>query len=74
MQAVVDVAGRHGRTPAQVAVAWILDHPEVSAPILGADRPEHVGELFAGLEWPLPAQERQLLDEVSRRPEPRKFA
>lgn len=71
---LVEIAERHGRSPAQVAIAWILDHPEVSAPILGADQVEHVDEIFEGLEWSLPAAERQLLDEVSERPQPRKFA
>lgn len=71
---LVEVAERHGKTPAQVAIAWILDHPEVTAPILGADLPEHVDEIFEGLEWELPAEERQVLDEVSTRPLPRKFA
>lgn len=74
IQTVVDVGQRHDRTPAQVAIAWILDHPEISAPILGADLPEHVDEIFSGLDWELPADERALLDKVSQRPEPRRFA
>jgi aryl-alcohol dehydrogenase-like predicted oxidoreductase len=74
VQCLIDVAERHQRTPAQVAIAWILDHDEISAPILGADLPEHVDEIFAGLEWALPADERRVLDEVSERPLPRKFA
>ena len=40
MQTLADVGARHGRTPAQVAIAWILDHPGITAPILGADLPE----------------------------------
>lgn len=74
VQCLIDVAERHQRTPAQVAIAWILDHDEISAPILGADLPEHVDEIFAGLEWALPVDERRMLDEVSERPLPRKFA
>ncbi|MEE3264899.1 MAG: aldo/keto reductase [Candidatus Latescibacterota bacterium] len=74
VQTLVDIGERHHRSPAQVAIGWILDHPEISAPILGADEPEHVDEIFAGLEWALPAEERVLLDEVSERPKPRKFA
>ena len=74
VQTLIDIAARQGRTPAQVAIAWILDHEEISAPILGADQPEHVEEICAGLEWQLGPEERALLDEVSQRPEPRKFA
>ena len=61
-------------TPAQVAIAWILDHEEISASIVGADLPEHVDEVVDGLEWSLPEEERKLLDQVSQRPVVRKFA
>jgi aryl-alcohol dehydrogenase-like predicted oxidoreductase len=67
VQTLIDIGERHGRTPAQVAIAWILDHEEISAPILGADQVEHVEEICAGLEWKIDAQERALLDEVSQR-------
>ena len=35
VQTLIDIGARHGKTPAQVAIAWILDHDEISAPILG---------------------------------------
>jgi aryl-alcohol dehydrogenase-like predicted oxidoreductase len=74
VQTLIDVGQRHGRTPAQVAIAWILDHDEISAPILGADQLEHIEEICAGVEFALEPDERRLLDEVSQRPEPRKFS
>ena len=66
VQTLVDVGTRHERTPAQVAIAWILDHPEITAPILGADLPEQVDEAFEVVQWRLPADERQILDQVSQ--------
>jgi aryl-alcohol dehydrogenase-like predicted oxidoreductase len=66
VQTLVDVGSRHERTPAQVAIAWILDHPEITAPILGADLPEQVDEAFEVVQWRLPADERQILDQVSQ--------
>ena len=66
VQTLADVGARHGRTPAQVAIAWILDHPEITAPILGADLPEQVDEAFEVVQWRLPADERQILDQVSQ--------
>lgn len=66
VQTLVDVGTRHERTPAQVAIAWILDHPEITAPILGADLPEQVDEAFEVVQWRLPADERHILDQVSQ--------
>ena len=43
---VVDqVAAVHGATPAQVSLAWLMMHPEVTAPIASATSPEQVAEL-----------------------------
>ncbi len=62
---LIDAASEMGRTPAQVAFAWILDHPEVTAAMTGPDRPEHVEKVCAGAGWELPAEIRRKLDEAS---------
>jgi 1-deoxyxylulose-5-phosphate synthase len=62
---VVALARERGCTPAQLAIAWLLDHPELTAPISGADTPEYVEEVFGALEIRLSADERRRLDEVS---------
>jgi diketogulonate reductase-like aldo/keto reductase len=41
--ALVPVAGRHGVTPAAIAVAWTLSFPAVTGAIVGARSPEQVG-------------------------------
>ena len=74
VQTLIEIGTRHNRTPTQVAIAWILDHPEITAPILGADQPEHVDEAFAALAWHLPPEERRVLDEVSEVEMPAKWA
>ncbi len=74
VQTLIDIGGRHDKTPAQVAVAWILDHPEVTAPILGADLPEHVDDALGAADWRLPATDREMLYEVSRQEGPAKYA
>lgn len=71
---LIDVAAQRGKTPAQVAMAWILGHPEISSIIIGPDRPEHVDENLGALGWALSPEERETLDEVSRVERPRKFA
>jgi aryl-alcohol dehydrogenase-like predicted oxidoreductase len=65
-QALIELAQQRGATPAQLAIAWLLDHPEVSAPIVGADRPEYVDDVFGALAIELTADERQALDRVSQ--------
>jgi aryl-alcohol dehydrogenase-like predicted oxidoreductase len=65
VQTLIDLAAERGVTPAQMAVAWILDHPDVTAPIVGADRPEYVEDVFAALEIELTGEEREALDSVS---------
>lgn len=62
----IDLAQARGVSPAQLAIAWLLDHPEVTAPIVGADRPEYVDDVFGALEIELTQEERQTLDQVSR--------
>jgi aryl-alcohol dehydrogenase-like predicted oxidoreductase len=58
--------GRERRkTPAQVAIAWLLSHPELSAAMIGPDSPEQVEENVGGTDWSLAPQERAALDAAS---------
>ena len=34
------IGGRHGRTPGEVAIAWTLRHPAITATIVGARNPQ----------------------------------
>ncbi|MFH1567907.1 MAG: aldo/keto reductase [Gemmatimonadota bacterium] len=74
IQTLVDLGGKHGKSPAQVAVAWILDHEEVSAAIVGPDTPDHVDDVCGGLEWRLTPEERHALDQASRVELPKRYA
>jgi aryl-alcohol dehydrogenase-like predicted oxidoreductase len=65
VQTLVELAGQRAATPAQLAIAWLLDHPEVTAPIVGADRPEYVDDVFGALAIELTVEERKALDQVS---------
>lgn len=73
IQTLCDLAAARDVTPAQLAVAWVLDHPEVTAPIVGADRPEYVDDVFGALEIELTPEERQTLDDVSQWEIPRRY-
>jgi len=73
IQTLCDLAAARNATPAQLAIAWILDHPEVTAPIVGADRPEYVDDVFSALEIALTRQERQILDDASQWKTPEQY-
>ncbi len=47
--AVADVAQARGVPMAQVALAWLLGKPGVTAPIIGASKPHHLDDAVAGL-------------------------
>jgi aryl-alcohol dehydrogenase-like predicted oxidoreductase len=74
VQTLVDIGQRRDKTPGQVAMAWVLDHPEVTSIIIGPDRPEHVDENVGALGWQLTPEERAELDNVSQVEPGRRFA
>jgi aryl-alcohol dehydrogenase-like predicted oxidoreductase len=53
LDALDEVAARHGARPAQVALAWIMAQPGVTAPIASATSPEQVGELAGAMRLAL---------------------
>ena len=61
---VVDLAGRRGISPAQVALAWLLAQPGVTAPIIGASKMPHLEEAVAALEVKLSPAELAYLEEL----------
>ncbi len=66
-QAVVDrlgeVAAARGVPRAQVALAWVLRRPEVSAPIVGATKLAHLEDAVAAVDLALSADEVAALEE-----------
>jgi aryl-alcohol dehydrogenase-like predicted oxidoreductase len=63
------VAAERGLPPAQVALAWLLGKPAVTAPIVGATRPGHLDDAVAAVEVTLDADEVGRL-EAPYRPHP----
>jgi len=62
MQACQAVANRLGAKPAQVAIAWLLSKPVVSAPIIGATKIEHLEAALAGVDLKLAEEDIQQLE------------
>lgn len=65
IETLFDVAKEVGKTPAQVALAWVLDHPEVTVAITGGDTVEHLNDNLGALGWKLDPELRKRLDDVS---------
>jgi aryl-alcohol dehydrogenase-like predicted oxidoreductase len=65
IEVLVDVAGAHQASPAQVALAWLLGRPAVTSLIIGARTEEQLRENLGGAELTLTADERAALDKVS---------
>jgi aryl-alcohol dehydrogenase-like predicted oxidoreductase len=59
----VEVAGERGVTSAQVALAWLLHKPGVTAPIVGATKVEHLEDAIAAEQLSLSAEELERLEE-----------
>jgi aryl-alcohol dehydrogenase (NADP+) len=57
------LAARRGVKPTQVALAWLLSKPAVTAPIIGASKPPHLDEAVAALDLRLEADEIASLEE-----------
>jgi len=52
-----DIAKRHGRTAGEVAIAWTLRHPAVTAAIVGTRSPQQVDGVIGAMEFRLSQQE-----------------
>jgi aryl-alcohol dehydrogenase-like predicted oxidoreductase len=63
VERVVEVAGERGVSPAQVALAWLLHKPGVTAPIIGATKLEHLHEAIAAERLDLDDKEIARLEE-----------
>jgi 1-deoxyxylulose-5-phosphate synthase len=64
IERVAEVAAERGVPPAQLALAWLLHKPGVTAPIVGATKLEHLEDALAAAELALSS------DEISRLEEP----
>ncbi|MAN58962.1 MAG: alcohol dehydrogenase [Flavobacteriaceae bacterium] len=60
-----NIAKTHHSSPAAVALAWILHHPTVTAPIVSATRKEHLKALEKAAFLELTIDEKKMLDKVS---------
>jgi aryl-alcohol dehydrogenase-like predicted oxidoreductase len=65
LEAVQQIAAQRGKTTAQVALAWVLAQPGITAPILGARTLEQLEDNLGCVGWQLTAEELAALDRAS---------
>ncbi|HME63382.1 MAG TPA: aldo/keto reductase [Streptosporangiaceae bacterium] len=61
---LAEVAAARGAPPAQVALAWLLSRPAVTAPIVGATRLGHISDALAAVQLTLTDEEVRRLEEL----------
>ena len=62
VSAVADLAAKRGVPMAQIALAWLLKKPEITAPIVGATRPEQLADAVAAVDLHLSSEEVEALE------------
>ncbi|HMD32078.1 MAG TPA: aldo/keto reductase [Candidatus Acidoferrales bacterium] len=59
-----EIGGRHGRSAGEVAIAWTLKHPAVTAAIVGVRSPEQVTGIVGAAELALDPREVSEIEEA----------
>jgi aryl-alcohol dehydrogenase (NADP+) len=65
VEALKGVAAESGMSLATMAVSWVLANPAITAPIVGASKPEQLADSLVAAEKPLPADLKARLDEMT---------
>ena len=66
VDAFLKIAKEAGMKPATLAIAWVLRQPAVTAPIIGASRPEQLEDTLAAAEVQLEHDLVDRLDTLTR--------
>ncbi|MEJ1962086.1 MAG: aldo/keto reductase [Gammaproteobacteria bacterium] len=61
----VSLAKNAGLSPVTLAIAWVMANPAITAPIIGASRPEQLHDSLAAADVTLHADLKQQLDELT---------
>ena len=70
IDALLTVAKEAGKTPAQVALNWVLNRPGITAPIIGVRTIAHLEDNLGAAGWALSTEQTRSLDQVSHAPLP----
>jgi 1-deoxyxylulose-5-phosphate synthase len=65
VDALKSLSNEAGMSMATMAVSWVLSNTAITAPIIGASRPEQLADSLAATEKPLPADLKKQLDDMT---------
>ena len=65
VEALRRLADQSGHSLTSLAIAWVLENPAITAPIIGASRPEQLPEVLQAATLRLDSQLKQRLDELT---------
>ncbi|VVJ16197.1 Putative oxidoreductase [Amycolatopsis camponoti] len=68
LEPLEEVAGKLGVTMAQVAINWVATQPGIASAIVGASSAGQLGKSMAALDFEIPAELREVLDDASAVP------
>ena len=54
---IIEIAEARGATPAQIALAWLINKPGITSPIIGATKMQHLEEAVSALDIQLSEEE-----------------
>ena len=66
VERVAEIAAEREVSRAQVALAWMLSKPFITAPIVGTTKPQHLEDAIAAVDLPLSSDEIARLEEPYR--------
>jgi len=58
------IAAKYGKTPGQLAVAWVLRQDIVTSAIVGGRSPDQVKENIGGTGWKIAEEDLQAIDKI----------
>lgn len=61
-QKLTDIGERYGRSPTQMAIAWVLNQPEVICALTGPSTIKHMEENVGGSGWKIPEEDLTQLE------------
>ena len=65
LEAVLEVSKQTGKTPAQIALNWAATQPGITSTIVGATKPTQLEVNLAAIEFTIPSELRERLNEAS---------